>query len=95
MLILHHHYHDYHQAGFKIGMSDGGLVTEAKPSIQWDKVGQYHPIITIMKIILIIIIMIIILMIMAGQRINPHLEIGVWSCLERQNPDHLCWRRSH
>ena len=28
------------QAGFKIGMSDGGLVTEAKPSIQWDKVGQ-------------------------------------------------------
>ena len=26
------------QAGFKIGMSDGGLVTEAKPSIQWDKV---------------------------------------------------------
>ena len=38
--------HDFHlpkklvQAGFKIGMSDGGLVTEAKPSIQWDKVGQ-------------------------------------------------------
>ena len=28
------------QAGLKIGMSDGGLVTEAKPSIQWDKVGQ-------------------------------------------------------
>jgi len=25
------------EAGFKIGMSDGGLVTEAKPSIQWDK----------------------------------------------------------
>ena len=88
MLILHHHYHDYHQAGFKIGMSDGGLVTEAKPSIQWDKVGQCHP---IMILIMIIIIMIIIIL-MAGQRINPHLEIGLWSCLERQNPDHLCWR---
>ena len=25
------------EAGFKIGMSDGGLVTEAKPSIKWDK----------------------------------------------------------
>jgi len=25
------------EAGFRIGMSDGGLVTEAKPSIQWDK----------------------------------------------------------
>merc|ERR1719348_761258 len=25
------------EAGFKIGMSDGGLVTEAKPAIQWDK----------------------------------------------------------
>merc|ERR1711936_168664 len=25
------------EAGFKIGMSDGGLVTEAKPSFQWDK----------------------------------------------------------
>ena len=36
----HNHQHDLHhyQAGFKIGMSDGGLVTEAKPSIQWDKV---------------------------------------------------------
>ena len=26
------------EAGFKIGMSDGGLVTEAKPGIKWDKV---------------------------------------------------------
>merc|ERR1712013_264532 len=25
------------EAGFKIGMSDGGLVTEAKPAIKWDK----------------------------------------------------------
>jgi len=25
------------EAGFKIGMSDGGLVTEAKPPIKWDK----------------------------------------------------------
>jgi len=25
------------EAGFKIGMSDGGLVTEAKPGIKWDK----------------------------------------------------------
>ena len=25
------------EAGFRIGMSDGGLVTEAKPSIKWDK----------------------------------------------------------
>merc|ERR1719154_130818 len=25
------------EAGFRIGMSDGGLVTEAKPAIQWDK----------------------------------------------------------
>ena len=26
------------EAGFRIGMSDGGLVTEAKPMIKWDKV---------------------------------------------------------
>jgi len=25
------------EAGFRIGMSDGGLVTEAKPMIKWDK----------------------------------------------------------
>ena len=30
------------EAGFKIGMSDGGLVTEAKPGIKWDKVRTYH-----------------------------------------------------
>ena len=27
------------EAGFRIGMSDGGNVTEAKPGIKWDKVG--------------------------------------------------------
>ena len=27
------------QAGFRIGMSDGGNVTEAKPGIKWDKVS--------------------------------------------------------
>ena len=25
------------QAGFKVGKSDGGLVTEAKPPVKWDK----------------------------------------------------------
>ena len=25
------------QAGFKVGRSDGGLVTEAKPPVKWDK----------------------------------------------------------
>ena len=29
------------EAGFKIGMSDGGLVTEAKPNIKWDKVRPH------------------------------------------------------
>ena len=29
------------EAGFKIGMSDGGLVTEAKPMIKWDKVTHF------------------------------------------------------
>ena len=29
------------EAGFKIGMSDGGLVTEAKPNIKWDKVRSH------------------------------------------------------
>ena len=28
------------EAGFRIGMSDGGNVTEAKPGIKWDKVRQ-------------------------------------------------------
>ena len=28
------------EAGFRIGMSDGGLVTEAKPMIKWDKVNN-------------------------------------------------------
>ena len=28
------------EAGFKIGMSDGGNVTEAKPDIKWDKVER-------------------------------------------------------
>ena len=28
------------EAGFRIGMSDGGLVTEAKPMIKWDKVSH-------------------------------------------------------
>ena len=27
------------EAGFRLGMSDGGNVTEAKPGIKWDKVG--------------------------------------------------------
>ena len=25
------------EAGFKVGMSDGGLVTEAKPPVKWNK----------------------------------------------------------
>ena len=29
------------EAGFRVGMSDGGNVTEAKPGIKWDKVGQF------------------------------------------------------
>ena len=29
------------EAGFRIGMSDGGLVTEAKPMIKWDKVTHF------------------------------------------------------
>ena len=63
-------------------MSDGGLVTEAKPSIQWDKV----------KITLLIMIQgdkgkytvfIILIIIMAGQRCYSHTEVGLWSGLER------------
>ena len=30
------------EAGFRIGMSDGGLVTEAKPMIKWDKVTHFN-----------------------------------------------------
>ena len=29
------------EAGFRIGMSDGGNVTEAKPGIKWDKVSSF------------------------------------------------------
>ena len=40
------------EAGFRIGMSDGGLVTEAKPMIKWDKVTHFNFIIISVKIII-------------------------------------------
>ena len=30
------------EAGFRIEMSDGGLVTKAKPMIKWDKVKNFN-----------------------------------------------------
>ena len=72
------------EAGFRIGMSDGGLVTEAKPMIKWDKVShdtiQYIQTVNPCD---------------AGRCCNLHPEERLRSELESGHPDHLRWRRSH
>ena len=61
------------EAGFKIGMSDGGLVTEAKPMIKWDKVTHINFIIISVKIFNIHD---------AGRCCNLHPQERLWSELE-------------
>ena len=73
------------EAGFRIGMSDGGLVTEAKPMIKWDKVSHDT----------IRYILIFINPCDAGRCCNLHPEERLRSELESGHPDHLRWRRSH
>ena len=70
------------EAGFRIGMSDGGLVTEAKPMIKWDKVTHFNFNIISEDYIHD-----------AGRCCNLHPEERLWSELESWHQDHLCRRR--
>ena len=76
------------EAGFRIGMSDGGLVTEAKPMIKWDKVSHCQALFNESYRIIIKMNNI------AGRCCNLHPEECLRSELESGHPDHLRWRRS-